>query len=137
MKHERLDINQTEYDFLRARICHAMWCAFQMGAGQRWESEPSSSQIRSQMDGLKEWDRDPSMTPQQNHENWMRFKLAEGWQYGPERNEARRENPCLVDWDDLPSIEREKDSMDLFARAFATEIIEDAIGSTGVKQWTA
>src|SRR6266853_2968283 len=30
------------------------------------------------------------------HENWARQRLADGWRYGPERNDTRKEHPDLV-----------------------------------------
>jgi RyR domain len=30
------------------------------------------------------------------HDNWARQRLSEGWRYGPERNDARKDHPCLV-----------------------------------------
>lgn len=43
------------------------------------------------------------------HEEWMRRRLKEGWRLEPERNDARREHPCLVPYDELPEIEKEYD----------------------------
>ena len=44
-----------------------------------------------------------------NHEVWAQARLAEGWRYGPERNDARKENPCLVPYEDLPEAEKDID----------------------------
>ena len=41
------------------------------------------------------------------HDNWANGRIKEGWAYGPERNDTLKQNPCLVDYDDLP--ENEKD----------------------------
>ena len=43
------------------------------------------------------------------HEIWAQQRLAEGWKYGPLRNDAVREHPCLVPYDDLPESEKEYD----------------------------
>lgn len=43
------------------------------------------------------------------HERWVRMRTREGWRYGPERDDRRREHPCLVDYDDLPESEKEYD----------------------------
>ncbi|MEE0894784.1 MAG: RyR domain-containing protein, partial [Bacteroidales bacterium] len=34
-------------------------------------------------------------------------RKADGWNYGPQRNDEKKENPCLVPYSQLP--EREKD----------------------------
>ncbi|MEK6283709.1 MAG: RyR domain-containing protein [Acidobacteriota bacterium] len=43
------------------------------------------------------------------HEVWARQRLAEGWRYGAERNDARKEHPCLVPYEQLPESEKEYD----------------------------
>ncbi|MBI5443121.1 MAG: Ryanodine receptor Ryr [Deltaproteobacteria bacterium] len=43
------------------------------------------------------------------HENWAHQRLSDGWRWGPARDDARREHPCLVSYDDLPEEEREYD----------------------------
>ena len=43
------------------------------------------------------------------HDMWAQARLDEGWRYGAERNEERMEHPCLVDYDELPELEREYD----------------------------
>ena len=43
------------------------------------------------------------------HEVWARNRMAEGWCYGPERNDAKKEHPCLVPYDDLPDSEKAYD----------------------------
>lgn len=41
------------------------------------------------------------------HEVWARNRIADGWTYGPVRDDSKKEHPCLVPYEDLP--EREKD----------------------------
>jgi hypothetical protein len=43
------------------------------------------------------------------HEVWAQQRIAEGWRYSKERNDARKEHPCLVPYDDLPENEKEYD----------------------------
>lgn len=43
------------------------------------------------------------------HDNWAQSRLNEGWTYGPERNDNLKQHPCLVDYDDLPEIEKDYD----------------------------
>lgn len=43
------------------------------------------------------------------HENWALERVSEGWVYGPERNEALKQHPCLVDYDSLPENEKDYD----------------------------
>ena len=43
------------------------------------------------------------------HDNWDQKRLEEGWKYGPERNEQKREHPCLVPYEKLPESEKNYD----------------------------
>jgi hypothetical protein len=43
------------------------------------------------------------------HEVWAQQRMAEGWIYGPSRNDVAREHPCLVPYDDLSESEKEYD----------------------------
>ena len=44
-----------------------------------------------------------------NHEVWAQRRLAEGWRYGPRRDDVRKEHPCLVPYSELPESEKEYD----------------------------
>lgn len=43
------------------------------------------------------------------HEVWARSRMAQGWTWGPERDDAARRHPCLVPYDELPESEKEYD----------------------------
>jgi hypothetical protein len=43
------------------------------------------------------------------HDHWARQRMGEGWTFGPERNDVRKEHPCLVPYDQLPESEKEYD----------------------------
>lgn len=45
------------------------------------------------------------------HDLWAAQRIADGWKYGPERNDQRKETPCLVPYDQLPDSEREYDRL--------------------------
>jgi len=44
-----------------------------------------------------------------SHDVWAIGRIADGWKYGPKRNDDRKENPCLVPYEDLPESEKEYD----------------------------
>lgn len=44
-----------------------------------------------------------------NHEVWAEQRLHEGWKPGPRRDDARREHPDLIPYDDLTEVERDYD----------------------------
>ena len=43
------------------------------------------------------------------HEVWAQNRMAQGWKYGKERNDAQKEHPCLIAYDQLPDSEKEYD----------------------------
>jgi|GEM_PF-1061341 len=43
------------------------------------------------------------------HELWSEARLKEGWVWGTERRDDKKETPCLVDYDQLPESEKEFD----------------------------
>ena len=43
------------------------------------------------------------------HENWAAGRIADGWRYGPNRDDAHRVTPCLVPYDQLTEEERAYD----------------------------
>ena len=43
------------------------------------------------------------------HDIWALGRINEGWTYGPERNDALKQHPCLIDYDELPESEKEYD----------------------------
>ena len=43
------------------------------------------------------------------HEVWSAGRLAEGWTYGPVRDDERKETPCLVPYEDLTEIAKSYD----------------------------
>ena len=55
--------------------------------------------------------RDDGNTPEQSHEGWMRFKIDNGWIFGPVKDEAKKEHPLLVPYDELPESQRVKDHL--------------------------
>ena len=43
------------------------------------------------------------------HENWSAGRIADGWRYGPNRDDAQRITPCLVPYAQLSEEEKEYD----------------------------
>jgi len=43
------------------------------------------------------------------HERWVADKVRSGWRYGPERDDDHRIHSGIVDWEQLPESERDKD----------------------------
>lgn len=105
-----------------ARVSHQCWVSYQMAAGQSFNAEPTETQLKSHMDGARFFLKKPDATSKENHDNWMKFRLADGWKFGPVKDEGKKEHPDLVAYEALPEIERAKDDMDLAARRFALSL---------------
>ena len=43
------------------------------------------------------------------HDTWAAGRIADGWTYGTERNDTKKQHPCLVPYDELPEEEKEYD----------------------------
>lgn len=57
-------------------------------------------------------------TPAKAHENWMKFKFADGWVYGKKKDKEAKTHPDLVAYKKLPPDEKGKD--DVALNAFLT-----------------
>ena len=40
------------------------------------------------------------------HEVWAKTRIAQGWQYGPERNDDEKRHPMLIPYEELPEEEK-------------------------------
>jgi len=58
---------------------------------------------------LKFSSKEVELLAELEHERWMKEKLADGYSYGPERDENRRTHPDLVPWTVLPEKSRQYD----------------------------
>lgn len=49
------------------------------------------------------------------HDVWSQNRIHEGWTYGPERNDALRQTPCLVPYEQLSDEEKAYDRNTAFS----------------------
>ena len=45
------------------------------------------------------------------HDIWAQQRLADGWQYGPQRDDTLKQHPGLIPYEDLPNSEQEYDRL--------------------------
>ena len=50
-------------------------------------------------------------TPREQHDQWMAYKLADGWSYGAKVDELARTHPCLLPYDQVPDTQKAKDKL--------------------------
>lgn len=55
------------------------------------------------------------------HDSWAAERIRRGWKFGPERNDARKEHPSLVPYEQLSESEKDLD------RATVREALRGAI----------
>lgn len=49
-------------------------------------------------------------SPAESHEGWLAHKLRDGWKFGPVKDEARKEHPCMMPYNELPPAQQRKDA---------------------------
>ena len=57
------------------------------------------------------------------HEVWAQERIAQGWTYGSQRDDANKKHPCLIPYEDLPEEEKQYD------RNTSIETLKFIIGS--------
>jgi hypothetical protein len=100
------------------------WICYQIAAEQPYNYPLTKDQFDSLMDGVKFALENPNMKPEENHDNWMKMKLSQGWKYGDIKDLKKKTHPDLVPYEDLPEIEKRKDSMDKLINKLANELWE-------------
>jgi hypothetical protein len=97
-----------------AKICHAAnkaWCEANGDMSQKdWDQAPTW-QKASAIDGVRFHIDNPTATPGASHDNWMALKGREGWNWGPEKDEAKKLHPCMMPFDQLPAEQQIKDRL--------------------------
>lgn len=97
-----------------ARTCHEVNRAYCESLGDRsqkpWHEAPADIQ-QSAKAGVLTFLASPQMTPEQQHAAWMRWKVENGWTWGPTKDVALKTHPNLQPYGDLPAWERVKDQL--------------------------
>jgi hypothetical protein len=77
---------------------------------RRWDKAPEW-QKNSAVAGVMAILRDPKLTPEESHQNWVAYKALDGWVYGETKDELAKTHPCMVDYTALPEYQRRKDNL--------------------------
>ena len=95
-----------------ARVCHEANRAYCQAIGDEtqvpWD-DATPDQRNSCMNGVRFLQEHPEAGPAATHQEWVKYKLDEGWKWGPHKNETLREHPCLVPFVELPDTQQAKD----------------------------
>ncbi len=49
--------------------------------------------------------------PKESHQTWLAAKRADGWVFGEIKNPETKEHPCMVEYEQLPEAQRQKDDL--------------------------
>lgn len=107
-----------------ARVTHEVNRAIQAfqgdpGVSPAWDDAPAW-QRESAINGVK--GALNGNTPEQSHESWLAEKEANGWIYGPIKDEFVKTHPCILPYDHLPDDQRIKDHVFVaIVQALSTE----------------
>lgn len=97
-----------------ARICHETNRAYCAALGDDsqppWEDAPDW-QRTSATNGVMARMGDPTLPASSSHDAWTKEKLEAGWGWGPVKDPAKKEHPCLVPFDELPLDQQAKDHL--------------------------
>jgi len=95
-----------------ARVAHQVNKAYCEALGDNSQKDWSDApewQRSSAMNGVAFHRDNPKAGPDHSHNEWMKEKEAQGWKYGKVKDEAKKEHPCFVPYDDLPVDQKAKD----------------------------
>lgn len=111
-------INNMPYDYtdeqiLKAAIAaHECNRAFCVSIGdntqvpwewaESWQKESAINSVKGVINGS---------SPEQLHIDWCSQKYVGGWNYGPVKDPAKKQHPCLVPYNDLPQEQQAKDDV--------------------------
>lgn len=102
----------TPYIDGAARVAHEVNRAYCLSLGDTsqvpWDQAPANIQ-ESARDGVRFILGYPDAPPSASHDNWLAFKKADGWRYGPVKDADAKTHPCFVPYDQLPQEQRAKD----------------------------
>lgn len=95
-----------------AKLCHEInriFCEFLGDNSQApWDQAPDW-QKQSCIAGVKAFCQNPLKTPEQSHQDWMDYKLKEGWTFGPKKDPVIKTHPCILPYSELPEEQKLKD----------------------------
>lgn len=97
-----------------AQVCHETkraYCATLGDTSQPPWAEAPEWQTRSAIQGVEYHLAHPGRQPRESHEQWLKAKLATGWKYGPVKDPAKKEHPCICSYASLPSQQKAKDKL--------------------------
>lgn len=96
-----------------ARTCYTVNQQYVLSSGENgglpWEQttiDVRNSYMKAVNESLRY-----NYSPEEQHEKWLEAKAAEGWTYGPIKNEELKQSPAFLPYAALPPAQKVKDYM--------------------------
>lgn len=90
-----------------AHEINRVWClahgdnsALPWSEAPDWQKQSAKEGVRVALTGA---------SPQELHESWAAAKVKDGWVYGLVKDPNAKTHPCLVPYQDLPQVQKDKD----------------------------
>jgi len=97
-----------------AEVCHETNRAYCAVIGDNsqlsWAMSPEW-QRTSAINGVQFHLNNPDAKPSHSHDSWLKEKCDAGWKFGPVKDAEKKEHPCFVSYEDLPSEQKAKDAL--------------------------
>jgi hypothetical protein len=97
-----------------ATVCHEANRAYCQTIGdfsqKPWDDAPDWQQASARM-GVRFHRDNPNAGDSASHDSWMAQKVNDGWVCGPVKDEAKKEHPCMVPFEELPLNQQKKDAL--------------------------
>ena len=95
-----------------AQVAHEINKAYCNAIGDHsqttWDEAPEW-QKHSAIVGVEFHLANPFAGPSSSHESWMKEKQEAGWKYGEVKDAEKKEHPCYVPYEQLPTEQKAKD----------------------------
>jgi hypothetical protein len=95
-----------------AQVAHELNKAYCESIGDNsqpdWGEAPEW-QRSSAVNGVLFHIENPSASPSASHDSWLKQKTEEGWKYGSVKDADKKEHPCFVPYEELPTEQKSKD----------------------------
>lgn len=73
-----------------------------------WEDAPEWQKV-SAIKGVEFHLENPEASPSASHDSWLAQKKQDGWKYGEVKDAEKKEHPCFVPYEQLPTTQKSKD----------------------------
>ena len=96
-----------------AEIAHEANRAYAKCIGEkkpRWDDTTAEVKAAA-IDGVAFRLTHPWASPEEQHEQWAKFKKDTGWTYGATLDAKKKTHPCLLPYAELPVEQKLKDSL--------------------------